>query len=233
VAAASSLSEAFTEYGREFDVADVRLSFAGSDQLAAQIRQGAEPDVFAAASTILPRRLRREGLVSSPVAFASNSVVVATPAGERAIDSVSDLADPGLRVAIGSPSVPIGVYSREVLTRLPKRERDAILANVASNEPEVAGIVGKLSQGAVDAGFVYRTDVRAVAGELRAIELFGRLRPAVAYGAVLVDGAAHPEEAREFIDGLLSGPGREALRAAGFGPAPVASSRRRDERAAR
>ena len=35
----------------------------------------------------------------------------------------------------------------------------------------MAGIVGKLTQGAVDAGFVYISDVRATDGKLKAIEL--------------------------------------------------------------
>ena len=51
--------------------------------------------------------------------------------------------------------MPIGAYTREVLGRLGRAERAAILANVRSNEPDVAGVVGKLTQGAVDAGFVY------------------------------------------------------------------------------
>ena len=40
-----------------------------------------------------------------------------------------------------------------------------------SNEPDVKGIVGKLTQGAVDAGFVYVTDVNAAGDALTAIEL--------------------------------------------------------------
>ena len=46
-----------------------------------------------------------------------------------------------------------------------------ILANVRSEEAEVTGIVGKLTQGAVDAGFTYVTDVKATNGALKAIPL--------------------------------------------------------------
>ena len=42
-----------------------------------------------------------------------------------------------------------------------------------SNEPDVAGVVGKVAQGAVDAGFVYVTDVEATEGKLKAIDLPG------------------------------------------------------------
>ena len=89
-----------------------------------------------------------------------------------------------------------------------------------SLEPDVAGIVGKLTQGAVDAGFVYITDVVATDGELEAIELPAKLQPDVAYGAAVVEGAENPEGAEAFIDGLLDGDGAEALEQAGFAPPP-------------
>ena len=85
----------------------------------------------------------------------------------------------------------------------------------------IGGIVGKLSQGAVDAGFVYATDVVASEGALRAIPLPASLQPVVAYGAAVVKGSKHPAAARAFIAGLLHGPGQRALREAGFLPPPA------------
>lgn len=218
VSAAASLSSAFTAYASETGI-DARQSFAGSDHLAAQIRQGLEPDVFAAANTELPLELHAEGLVERPAVFATNSLVVAIPADSR-IHSLADLARPGLEIAIGDPSVPVGAYARDLLVRLPAAERDEILANVASEEPDVTGIVGKLTQGAVDAGFVYITDVRAAGGDLGAVRLPRRLEPDVAYAAAVVRGAADPDGAAEFISGLLGDEGHRALRRAGFGPPP-------------
>ena len=43
--------------------------------------------------------------------------------------------------------------------------------NVRSEEPDVRGVVGKLTQEAADAGFVYKSDVEAAKGRLDAIEL--------------------------------------------------------------
>jgi molybdate transport system substrate-binding protein len=216
VSAASSLKKPLTDYGAHFAGARVRLSFAGSDQLAAQIRQGVKPDVFAAANTKLPEALFAEGKVGKPVVFAGNRLVIAVPAGAHAIASVDDLAKPGVKLAVGSESVPIGEYTRKVLARLDPARGKAILANVRSNEPDVAGVVGKLSQGAVDAGFVYVTDVRAAKGALRAIELPASLQPSVKYGVAIVKGAKNPDAARKFVDGLLHGDGARTLRAAGF-----------------
>ena len=107
-----------------------------------------------------------------------------------------------------------------MIERLPPAERGAILENVRSEEPDVAGIVGKLSQGAADAGFVYVSDVRGAGGRLKAIELPEALQPDVAYAAAVVKGAEQPERARAFIAGLLSGDGRRALADAGFEPPP-------------
>ena len=219
VSAASSMTEPLTACGRDHPGAAVRLQLAGSDELAAQIRQGVKPDVFAAANTRLPDDLHEEGLLSRPVEFATNTFVLAVPAGSE-IDALDDLTRVGVAIAIGSESVPIGAYTRETLALLPPAQEEAILANVRSNEPDVKGIVGKLTQGAADAGFVYVTDVNAAGEELEAIELPAELEPEVTYGAGVVEGAHEPEAARAFVKGLTDGPCAEALEAAGFGPPP-------------
>jgi molybdate transport system substrate-binding protein len=221
VSAAASLKDAFTSYGDSFSGADVKLSFAGSDELAAQIRQGVKPDVFAAANTKLPDELYADGLVEKPAVFAGNELVIAVPASGSRIDSLDDLAASGVKLAIGAEGVPVGDYTRKVLDGLPAGQRKAILGNVRSNEPDVKGVVGKLTQGAVDAGFVYRSDVRAADDELKAIALPAELKPKVAYGVAVVKGAKHPEQARAFVQGLLNGAGAKALEAAGFLPPPT------------
>lgn len=221
VSAAASLTAAFTAYGGQFPAARARFSFAGSDELAAQIEQGVRPDVFAAANVTLPERLHAKGLVSEPVMFASNRLVIAVPAGASIVRSVRDLAKPGVRIAIGSASVPVGSYTRTVLSRLPEREQRRILANVRSGEPDVKGVIAKVSGHAVDAGLVYITDVRASRGGAEAVDLPEGLQPEVAHAAAVTKGARHPAQARAFIDGLLRGAGRRALLEAGFRPPPA------------
>jgi molybdate transport system substrate-binding protein len=215
VSAASSLKAALPNYDRA-----ARYSFAGSDVLAAQIRAGARPDVFAAANTALPADLFKAGLVEKPVVFAGNRLVIATPAKASKVRSIADLAKRGVTIAAGSPSVPIGGYTREVLGRLPPAQAKRILANIRSNEPDVAGVVGKLTQGAVDAGFVYATDVEAAGGRLTAIQLPAKLEPRVAYAAAVVKGSKHRAAAAKFVHGLLTGKGAAALMEAGFDPPP-------------
>ena len=219
VSAASSMTEALTACSTNYPDAELKLQFAGSDELAAQIRQGVKPDVFAAANTRLPDELHSEGLLSKPVVFATNEFVLAAPHGSD-ITGLDDLEAPGGKIAIGSESVPIGEYTRESLAKLPPAQAKAILANVRSNEPDVKGIVGKLTQGAADAGFVYVTDVKATDGALKAIRLPAKLEPDATYGAGVVEGAKEPEPAQAFVDGLVDGECADALQAAGFGAPP-------------
>jgi molybdate transport system substrate-binding protein len=220
VSAAASLKQAFTAYGKDFEPATARFSFAGSDELAAQIEQGARPDVFAAANTKLPDQLYEKGLVEKPVVFAGNRLVLAVPADSTKVKSLDDLEKDDVTLATGQKDVPVGSYTRTVLDKLPADQRKAITANVKTEEPDVAGITGKLTQGAVDAGFLYVSDVRGTDGRLEAIELSKDLQPDVAYGAVVVKGTKHPKEAKAFIDGLLTGQGAQALKDGGFEPPP-------------
>jgi molybdate transport system substrate-binding protein len=221
VSAAASLKTAFTNYGEQFAMADARFSFAGSDELAAQIEQGVKPDVYAAANTKLPDALYEKGLVEQPTVFAGNRLVLAVPADGDKVASLQDLQQDGVKLAIGAEDVPVGTYTRTVLDKLPAAQRRAILANVRTEEPDVAGITGKLTQRAVDAGFLYISDVRATDGALEAIELPDDLQPDVAYGVAVVKGAKQPAAARAFIAGLLDGAGAQALEDAGFEPPPA------------
>ena len=218
VAAAASLTDALTGCSKGFDGATVRLSFAGSDELAAQIRQGVKPDVYAAANTSLPDELNQEGLLGAPVEFVTNQLVIAVPADGAKVQGIDDLAQPGIKLVIGAETVPVGSYTREVLGQLPADEEQAILGNVRSEEPDVKGVVGKVAQGAADAGFVYNTDVTAGGDDLKAIELPQDLQPVVTYGAGVVEGAKQPDLAQQYLDGLTDGPCADALQAAGFGP---------------
>lgn len=195
---------------------DARASFGGSNQLAQQARQGYPFDVFLSASPVYTRALFAEGLVRRPVPFATNTLVLIVPRGNPArITSVSDLARrPKLRLVVAGPKVPIGLYTREVLKRLALLR---ILRKTVSLEPDVKGIVAKVALGEADAGFVYATDVRPVAGKVRVIPIPVRAQPSVVYEAAIATKPANLAAAQSFVIELLGSDGRKALRAAGFG----------------
>lgn len=219
VSAAASLKKAFTQYGHQFREATVRFSFGGSDTLAAQIEQGVRPDVFASANAVLPAALYAKGLVEKAIVFAANRLVLAVPR-TSSITDLGGVQRRGVSVAVGTPTVPVGSYTQTVLSRLAPAQRRALEGNIVDREPDVSGVVGKLTEGAVEAGFLYASDVAATHGALRAISLPAQLQPRVAYAAAIVKGTAHRAQAEAFIAGLLSGAGARDLHGAGFLPPP-------------
>ena len=214
VSAASSLTEPLEAYGETTDT-DERFSFAGSDELAAQIRKGAPVDVFASATTSLPDALFEEGLVEEPEVFISNQLVLAVPS-DSPIVGLGGLEREDVDLVIGAEGVPVGDYTRDVLDKLPAGASAAILDKVRSEEPDVKSIVGKLVAGAADAGFVYASDVSATNGELIALELPPDLEPVVAYSAAVVRDAGNPKSAQEFVDSLVDGEAHDLLLDADF-----------------
>ena len=216
VAAATSLRGALSAYADGFGQARVRLQFTGSDAIEEGIRAGERPDVFAAAEAEAPDQLFAEGLVEQPVLFAANELVLGVPRRATAITRISDLARPGVTLAVAGARVSLGEYTDVVLDRLNAGTRDAILAHVAERPPDAGAVVDSVAAGRVDAGFVYISDVRASHGRLRAITLPARLQPSVLYKAAVVRGTKHQAQAQAFVDGLRGPAGRDALAAAGF-----------------
>ncbi len=193
-----------------------RIASGSSSQLAQQIRQGAPFDVFLSASAVYTQALHGEGLVRKPVAFATNTLVLIVPRSNPAsIRTVGDLARrPKLRLVVTSQSVPIGLYTREVLKRLGLL---SVLRKAVSQEPDVKGVVGKVSLGEADAGFVYATDARSVADRVTVVRLPVSAQPTVIYEAAIATDPRDLEAANALMAALLGPSGRSALRAAGFG----------------
>ena len=209
VYAAASLAELFPQID-----SSARFSFAGSDELATQIREGAPADVYAAASSKYPQELFAEELVEEPVTFASNRLVLIVPrANPAAIESVEEILQPDTRLVIAAEGVPVGDYTRTVLETL---GLSAALDNVVSNEDDVKGVAGKVALGEADAGFVYATDATPVADRVLALELPENAQPPIEYQVAVVVGTDDEDAARDFVEALRSEAGREALEQAGF-----------------
>jgi molybdate transport system substrate-binding protein len=209
VYAAASLAEVFPEIDP-----DARYSFAGSDELATQIRQGAPADVYAAASSRYPQELFDEGLVSEPVTFATNRLVLIVPRDNpKAIESPEDVAGNGIRLVIAAEGVPVGDYTRDALETL---GLSTALANVVSNEDDVKGVASKVALGEADAGFVYATDAAPLGDDVVVFELPDRAQPEIEYQVAVGAGTDQRDAAQAFVDALTSTTGRDALADAGF-----------------
>jgi molybdate transport system substrate-binding protein len=211
VFAAASLTEVFPRIA-----AGPRYSFAGSDQLALQIRQGAPVDVYAAASPKYTQLLYRDGFVLKPVAFATNKLIVLVPRSNPAdIKTVYDLRREGSKVVIGDRSAPIGAYTRQILDTL--GITNDVMKNVVSQEADVKGIVTKVALGEADAGLVYRTDAKPVSSRTRSIGLPDWAQPPIRYEVAVVKASSNVAAARAFVKQVVSTRGRLLLAKTGFG----------------
>jgi molybdate transport system substrate-binding protein len=210
VFAAASLTEVFPAIDDS-----PRYQFAGSDELALQIREGAGADVFAAASPRYPVELFEEGVVHKPVAFATNELVLIVPRDNPAhITTIEDLRDPDVKLVIGAEGVPVGDYTRQALERIGALD---LLDHVASEEQDVKGVVSKVRLDEADAGFAYATDVEPAGDEILSIALPAEAQPTVEYMVAVLAGSPRASAAEDFVELVLSASGRTALRRAGFG----------------
>ena len=211
VYAAASLTEVFPRIDKA-----PRYNFAGSDTLAAQIAQGAPADVFASASPKQAELLHHNGQLRRPVVFATNKLIVIVPSSNPAgIHSVYDLRRSGLKVVIGTPTVPVGTYTRQILDSLGITSQ--VMKNVVDQESDVKGIVAKIALGEGDAGFVYKTDAKPAGKRVKAILIPGWAQPPIRYEIGIVRKSAHIAAARAFIKRVTSLRGRRLLVTAGFG----------------
>jgi len=213
VYAASSLTSVFQKLD-----SDARFNFAGSDQLAFQIEQGAKADVYASASPKYPGELHAKGLVDPPHVFATNRLVLIVPRSNPAhVTSLHSLLRSDVKLVIGAEGVPAGDYARDVLDSFCGHAPHCPAAKIVSEEQDVKGVVSKVALGEADAGFAYATDARAAAGKVRAIPIPSALAPDVRYSIAVVRESDQQKEADDFVHLVLGARGRAALRRAGFG----------------
>ncbi len=211
VFAAASLTDVFPEIEP-----DARYSFAGSDELTTQIREGAPADVFASASPRYTDQLLAEGLIEQPRVFATNRLVLVVPSANPArIQGLDDLARPGVKLVVAAEGVPVGDYTRTALRAL---HATGVLASVVSEEQDVRGVLAKVALGEADAGFVYSTDAAVASDDVLALELPSGSQPPIAYTIAVARSAAQGEAAEAYVERVLSAEGQQALAAAGFGP---------------
>ena len=228
VFAAASLTDAFTEIGKNFEMANpgvtVTFNFAGSQALRTQIEEGAPADIFASAN-----KTEMDALVTSahvqqgiPQIFLNNKLIVILPAENSAgLASLADLAKPGIKLVVASEEVPVGKYARQVLEQMNDQFgsdfKDKVLANVVSNEDNVKQVVAKVQLDEADAGIVYTSDA-VVAHDLKTIEIPKELNVIAEYPVAPLANSSYSDLAMAFISYLLSPDGQSVLQKWGFAP---------------
>jgi molybdate transport system substrate-binding protein len=217
VLAAASLTEAFTEMGADF-AADhpgvkVVFDFAGSQDLVAQIGQGAPADVVATADTSSMGDLA--AAVSDPRTFATNQLaIVVAPGNPAGVTGLPSLSDTALKVVLAAPEVPAGKYAQDVLAGA------GVTLKPVSLEVSVKGVVTKVALLEADAGIVYVTDVRAAADEVTGVAIPADVNVTAQYPIATLEESGAPAQAQAFVDYVLSPAGQQTLQSLGFGPPP-------------
>jgi molybdate transport system substrate-binding protein len=214
VAAASSLSGAFEAAKTEFEAShpgtSITLAFGSSSSLAQQILDGARIDVFASADNDTMQRVNRE-LAGRASTFTTNTLEIMVEKGNPlGIATLSDLARPELVYITCAPEVPIGKYSAEVLTRA------GVTVAPSSLEPDVKGIVTKITSGEADAGIVYSTDVVAAGDRATGVIIPMRQNVMASYPIARLYRARHNTTAAAWIDFIKGAEGQTILTRFGF-----------------
>ena len=213
---AASLTAAFRNAAAAFQTAHpgttVALNFAGSSMLVQQIKEGAPADVFASADEANMQKLVDAGLVAGePRTFARNLLQIVVAKGNpKHIAGLADLAQPGLVVVLCGATVPAGRYALEAF------EKAGVTPPAGSRELDVKAVVTKISLGEADAGIAYVTDVRAASATVEGVGLAADHAVTARYPIAVLRDAQHPEQARAFLDFVLSDPGTKILGEFGF-----------------
>jgi molybdate transport system substrate-binding protein len=229
VFAAASLTESFKAIGALFESANagttVTFNFAGSDQLATQIAEGAPADVFASANRTQMNNVIKSGQVISGTerAFVRNRLVVVYPKDNPAgLIALTDLTKPGLKIVLAQKSVPVGTYSLDFLGRaskLPEYTAEfsaTVLGNVVSYEENVRAVLSKITLGEADAGIVYTTDAATVAAEVGQLTIPDDLNTIATYPIAATTTAKNADLAKKFVDYVLGPEGQQVLAQYGF-----------------
>ena len=212
VYAAASLSEAFEDLATEYEAAnpdvDVRLNFAGSARLAAQISAGARADVFASANGATMSRVEAEGLTATPpVLFVRNRLALVVPIENPGnVTELADLSDDGLVLAVCAPEVPCGALAQAVL------DDAGVDAEPDTEETSVRAVLTKVTLGEADAGLVYATDVAAGGDKVASVPL----GPQIRFNDYPVAAISDRAVATDFVDFVLGPDGQGILRSHGF-----------------
>ncbi|WP_127500341.1 molybdate ABC transporter substrate-binding protein [Actinoplanes solisilvae] len=216
VFAASSLSGALEEAKHEFAKIhpgmDIRLNLGGSSTLVAQLRNGAPADLFASADEPTMDKAVQAGLTEGSVQhFAGNKLSILVQTGNpQKISGLADLNRADLTVSLCGPQVPAGRYARQAL------ERAKVPVPGGGEELDVKQVVSRVTLGEADAGVVYATDAKSVAGKADEVDIPAAHNVVVRYPASVLNTGENPAGAQTFLDYLLSTEGEKILKKHGF-----------------
>jgi molybdate transport system substrate-binding protein len=149
---------------------------------------------------------------STPEAFATNVMVLVTPADNPAgIEKFADLDRSSVKYVMCVPTAPCGIVGQALL------EQDHITGEPVSQEVDVKSVLAKVTEGEADAGLVYTTDATAAGDQVRTVRIPGAAQQITTYPIVALSQSEHADLAQQFVDLVTGSTGQQVLQKAGFG----------------
>jgi len=221
ISAASNLIPAFEEIGPLFTEQTgigVTFNFGSTGQLAQQIEQGAPVDVFVAADQLFIDELAASGhvLADSITLYAQGRITLWTRADSPlTFDDLDDLTQPGVeRIAIANPEhAPYGIAAREALQSAGLWERLQPQLILGEN---VTQTLQYAETGNVDVAIVALSLSIAAGDSGRWTLILAEQHNPLNQALAVVSRTTHEAEARQFVEFITSGAGREVMRRYGF-----------------
>ena len=222
VSAAVSLTNAFTDIGKEFEKSKpgtkVLFNFGSSGQLLQQLSRGAPVDVFASADQQTMDKAQKQKLIvlDTRENFVRNKLVVVLPANSRLeIGGLAGLESADIkRIAVANPeSVPAGIYSKHALETAGLWDK---LKDKYINTTNVRQSLDYAARGEVDAAFVYVTDALLMPNRVK-IAFEVPLSTEILYPVAVVKGNGNENRAREFVAFLKGEAAQKILQKYSFG----------------
>jgi molybdate transport system substrate-binding protein len=214
VLADSSLGDAMAEiadsYAQSHPGVTLEVTLGGSQELAAQVRQGRPGgDVIAVADTQSLDDIAK--YVTGRTAIARNSLTIAVaPGNPKRVRNLASLAARGLRVVLGTDAGPIGRDSLQAL------DKAGVTVKPSSEEIDVRSVLGRVRNGEADAGLVYITDMKSAGAAASSVAIPASQNVTAVYPAATIRKSSHRKEAAAFVTWLASPEGAALLRKYGL-----------------
>ncbi|TDC85364.1 molybdate ABC transporter substrate-binding protein [Actinomadura sp. 7K507] len=214
VLAPTSLKEAFgemgTAYGQTHPGAKVRFEFGAMPEMIDRLSGQDTGDVLVTAD-MASMEEPDDYLTDHRRTIAHNSLTIAVgPGNPRRIRGLRDLARPRLRVVVGAESVPVGRYTRQVLTKAD------LTVRWSSQEISARAVLDRVRAGEADAGIVFITDLRSAGVAASSVPIPADLNVTAAFSAATVQGGDHEEAANAFVSWLTTPAAQKLFNKYGF-----------------
>lgn len=220
VFAAASLKDTVETLARQFgekNSVTVQTSVGGSNQLAAQIIEGAPADIFLSASEEWAEKVIQSNLSVAKKTTLGNRLAIVVPHSTTvSIKEPRDLAKAEIKkIALAGENVPAGKYAEQALKRLDLFP-SLVEAGKIVRGGDVRVTLSYLERGEVDAGIVYVTDARVAPSVDLACVFEENLHDSIRYPMLLLKHGESNASAKRFFEYLASSDAKKVFEQAGF-----------------